>query len=118
MVTIDQIEQGVAKFIDNDFIPSMNRSEATGFVMSLAAGLLLRQFHTIAEKVMQQPIVKMTGLVSENGEVDIDAIREEMVKAMPEKGTSFPIEFKALHKTFDITLTPGDVDKIYGYITE
>lgn len=118
MVTIDQIEQGVAKFIDNDFIPSMNRSEATGFVMSLAAGLLIRQFRTIAEKVTQQPIVKMAGLVSENGEVDIDAIREEMVKAMPEKGTSFPIEIKALRKTFDITLTPGDVDKIYGYITE
>lgn len=114
MVTIDKVEQGLSKFVDTDFIPSLNRSEVQGAVIAFGLGLVIRRFRAISEHYLSGPSAQMLGVVDKSGNIDIDLLRDELKKAIPEGGTR--IEIPYIHK--QVVLTKDDIDKIYAYTVE
>lgn len=114
MVTIDKVEQGFSKFVDTDFIPSLNRSEVQGAVIAFGLGLATRRFRAISEHYISNPSAQMLGIVDKSGNIDIDLLRDELKKAIPEGGTR--IEIPYIHK--QIVLTKDDIDKLYAYTVE
>lgn len=114
MVTIDKVEQGFSKFVDTDFIPSLNRSEVQGAIIAFGLGLAIRRFRAISEHYISNPAVQMLGVVDKSGNIDIDLLRDELKKAIPEGGTR--VEIPYIHK--QIVLTKDDIDKLYAYTVE
>ena len=91
MVTIDKVEQGFSKFVDTDFVPSLNRSEVQGAIIAFGLGLAIRRFRAISEHYLSNPDVQMLGVVDKSGNIDIDLLRDELKKAIPEGGTRVEI---------------------------
>lgn len=91
MVTIDKVEQGFSKFVDTDFIPSLNRSEVQGAVIAFGLGLATRRFRAISEHYISNPSAQMLGIVDKSGNIDIDLLRDELKKAVTRPALATPL---------------------------
>lgn len=110
MVTVSQIQNGAAKYIDDEVLVSMPGWQR--WVFGAGAGIAINNFPQIVEKWKNEEIVKMLGVIDKEGNVDINKIYQG-VKRQAAKG---PISFD-IPGMGKMTLNESDVDKIYKYIT-
>ena len=105
MVTIQQVRQGMCRYIDTEFINKIGGLAKWG----VAIGGSL-----IVEKYTSDPsILKSIGCLSEDGMVDIDRLYDIVYNVAKERGKvtqNFPM-------IGDVSFTEEDVTKLYHYIT-
>lgn len=95
MYSVQQVEAGVLKYIDKDFLPAaMQAGEAVlvNFCRSKPAQLL--------------------GIATSDGQINIDALRNVCNTLVPESGLSFEV------LGVSIKFTRADIDAIYNAIKE
>lgn len=112
MVSIECIERGLARYLDTDVIPGlMQGNSAKGFALSVAASLLVKRGGNLLRTYAKAEILNQLGLVSADGAVDLDAIRDEAKAYMPQTGIEVPLPMG-----LSMRVKASDVDKLYEAI--
>lgn len=112
MVAMANVQQGLAKYIDNDFLPHL-----TGFSKIAAgaySGLALKNLGDLFNAYKNHPLIAVLHVVDDNGNVNIEAIYSELAKRMPE-GMKVPISIPFIGV---YSVDREDLEKIYRYIKE
>lgn len=109
MVTTNQIQNGLARYIDTEIVSKMTGWQR--WVFGAGSGLALSNLNNIMAKWQDNEVVKMLGVIGEDGSVDVPRIYQE-VKRQSVKG---PITFN-VPGMGSITLNDSDVDKLYNMI--
>lgn len=112
MVKMEQVQSGVAKFIDREIAPSLS-----GWDRVLVAGggtLLTAKLPELAAQYAQKPIFAAMGILdAESGAVDVEAV---YAAAKPYLNEPLPVKVPMM----GITLKIGkkELDTLYAYIRE
>lgn len=112
MVTIKQIEQGIAAYLDEELMPKLPTSGIEKVITGTALSLFIRRSGTILEGYKNNKTIQMLGVMDADGNVDIDLLAEELKKNFPENGMKVDIPIIG-----GMTFHKEDVDKLYEYIT-
>ena len=113
MVSIDKIERGFVNFVDRDMTPMLSNSTFKGVAFSVGAAILSKRIGGALNGLKDNDMLKSIGMVDEYGNIDIDIIREELVKRMSGDGVKLEIPMVG-----SLVLKRDDIDKLYRYIVE
>lgn len=113
MVSIDKIEKGVAAYMDSEIMPQLPNGGIEKVLAGTALSLVIRRSGTILEGYRNNQVVRMLGIMDEEGNVDVDVLAEELKKNITSDGVK--IEIPIIGK---MTFHKEDVDKLHEYITE
>ena len=112
MVTVDKIERGIAAYIDAELLPMMGMGTIGRVLAGAAGGILCKRMGSAISAMQGSRGATLLGLVDEQGRVDIDIIRDEIGKQMPESGLPVQLPFIGT-----ITMYRKDINNLYDYIT-
>lgn len=113
MVTITQVQNGVAKFVDAEVIPRLSVMEK--LVVGGGAGLVTAKLPEVLNKYADHKLVSTLGLYDqENGEIDLDAVYNA---AKPYIGAD-PVPVKIPFIGITLKFTEREFDTLYKYIKE
>lgn len=113
MVSIENVERGVARFIDEAFLPSFQKDGAKGFALGVAASLLVKRGGVILREYAKSPLLQQMGIITATGSVDIDALRDALTANMPQAGleVDLPLGMR-------IRVSTNDIETLYRMIRE
>lgn len=111
MVSIDNVERGLARYIEEDLLPNLPRDGAKGFAVGVAAALIIRRGGNILREYAGKKCMQTLGLISPDGAVDLDAVRDALKANMPETGVVFDLPLG-----LSIRARASDIDKLYHLI--
>lgn len=94
MVTVKQIENGLAKYLDEYFLPNLPDEGAKKIFIAAAATMFVRRIGNVVEQYKTSPALQMFGLV-EDDKIDIEAFTEELLRQMGNDG--FHLELLGLN---------------------
>lgn len=86
MVSIESVERGMARYIDEVFLPSFQRDGIKGFAVGVAASLLVKRGGNLLREYAKAPVLQQLGLVTPDGSVDLEAVREAVQANLPAGG--------------------------------
>lgn len=118
MVTLDKVERGIIRFVDQDILPHINAGWNLSFMgtsVTLPAAMKKAVFGTAGAMLAKKASAALSnmGMVAEDGSVDLDVFIREFLPRMPQEG--FLI---GLPGGDDMRLTSRDVDALHRYIIE
>lgn len=111
MKTIEQIQKGIAAYLDNELMPQLPANGIEKVLAGTALSLAIRKSGTIMEGLKENKSVKMLGIMDEEGSIDVDVLTEELKKNVPIDGVKIDIPMIG-----GVTFHKDDVDKIHEYI--
>lgn len=111
MVSIDKIEQGMANYLDSELMPQLQKNGIEKVIVGTVASLLIRKTGALIEGYKDNGLVKMLGVMDENGNVDVDTLVEEVKKNISKEGIKVNVPILG-----NITFHKDDIDKLYDYI--
>lgn len=114
MVTIDQIESGVVKFIDAEIAPKIPVNIPNGQLKKVV--FLAGAAYAVRKNIRQyagHPMVAQLGAVDEAGNVDLDGLLEAARSAVPETGMKATVPILG-----DLTFYAEDLERLAAYIKE
>lgn len=111
MVSTHQVIKGLTKYIDSDMLPKLTGSRY--WVMAVVSGMAVKSAERIMCELQKQPVVNALGLISDNGEVDIDQMYQILRRAAEKTPAEIEIPMVGKYK-----LEKNDVDLIYRLIKE
>lgn len=112
MISVNKMQTGLAKYIDNEFLPHIEEDGVKRMLVGAAAGIVIKRMSNIVDELKRNKVVKMLGIVDESGLVDIDILREELSKNMSDGGIRIDIPAVGT-----LTFNKDDIDKLYSYMT-
>lgn len=112
LVPMSDVINGITNYFRSDVLPNLPTDGIKGFGVGFAAALAVNRIERIIRQLAELPIVAMLGVVDDQEMVDVDAMREAALQAMPEEGLG--IQIGTQHK---ITFGADDVHKLYKLIT-
>jgi hypothetical protein len=113
MVSIDSVERGVARYIDNEVLPTIKTDGIKGFAIGTAASLLVKRGGNLLRGYTKNPMLQQMGLVTADGAVDLDALRDAVRDNIPAGGL-----LVELPMGISIRINTADVDSLYRSIRE
>lgn len=113
MVTIEQIEKGVAAYLDVELMPKLPNSGFEKVLAGTALSLIIRRSGNILDSYKDNKMVQLLGLMDSEGNVDVDILAEELKKNIPTEGMKVEVPIIG-----SMTFHKEDVSKLYEYITE
>lgn len=112
MVTIAKVEQGVAAYLDSELMPKLPSTGIEKVLAGTAMGLVIRRSGKILEGLKSNKTVQMLGIMDAEGNVDVDLLKEELKKNIPQDGVKVDVPVIGT-----LTFHKDDVDKLHEYIT-
>lgn len=112
MATINQIQTGLAKFIDEEIVPTMPGWQK--WVIGAGATIALGNLPAIIDRWKDNELVKMLGVIGKDNSIDIQKVYAG-VKKQAAKG---PVSIEMPGGMGKLTLTEADVDKAYSCIVQ
>lgn len=111
MATIAQVQTGLAKFMDEEIMASMQgwQKWVFGGGMTIAIDNLPKTF----ERLKENEMVKMLGVIDGSGNIDMAKI----YKGVKQQAAKGPVTINLPAGMGKLTLNEADVDKLYRYIT-
>lgn len=110
MASIQQIQQGAVRFVDNELVPAFAGAEK--ILVGGAAALLIANLENIVKQYAANPMVAMLG-VYKDGNIDVDAMYQAFA---PRFGAEkIPVKIPMVGT---IKIGKAEIDKIYQYIKE
>lgn len=129
MVSIQAVSKGLAKFVDVEILPKMDKGK--NWVLGAAVGLFARNMEKNITEVAKLPVVKFLNILDDKGNVDIDVLYEEFSKQAAKGPAVIPLPdlvsslvpnylqgIVGKNEKLNLTLTAQDVDTLYRYIQE
>lgn len=110
MASIQQIQKGAARFVDNEMVPAFAGAEK--ILVGGAAALMIANMENIVQQYAAHPMVAMLG-VYKDGDVNVDALYQAFA---PRIGTEkIPVK---LPMVGTLKVGKDEIDKLYQYIKE
>ena len=113
MVNVKKIEYGLAKWLDRELMPQLPQEGWRKVVTGAALSLMLKKSENLVGGMLENPFFKLLEIVDDKGDVDIDTVRTEIIKNVPDKG--FIIDLPLIGS---MTIKKNDIDNLYRYIME
>ena len=113
MVSIDSVERGLARYIDKEILPAIKTDGVKGFAVGAAASLLVKRGGNLLRWYVQNPMLQQMGLVTADGAVDLDALRDAARDNIPVGGL-----LVELPMGISLRINTADVDSLYKAIRE
>lgn len=113
MVTMKQIEQGVAVYLDTELMPQLPSTGLEKVLAGTAISLFIRRSGTILDGYKNNKTVQMLGIMDAEGNVDVDLLASELKKNIPDEGVKVEVPMIG-----SMTFHKEDVNKLQEYITE
>lgn len=116
MVSIEQIETGVAKYIDAELAPNIPTDTPNGPLKKLVAvsGAIYAVRNGLRNLAGNKTLSVM-GAVDEKGNLDVDGLAEVVKEHIPAKGLKVSVPFLP---DMALTFHAADVDTLHKYIME
>lgn len=111
MVSVNQVQSGLTRFMDAEIVSKMSGWQK--WVFGVGMGLTMNKTADIVEVLKGNPLIAMLGVITQDNQIDLDALYREF-KRQAAQGPA-TIEIPGIPA---ITLHEADVDKIYQYITQ
>lgn len=111
MVSTEQIKQGAARYLDEEFTAKLNGWRR--WAIGAGGAMALENLDTILAGLRENPVAKALGIFDEAGNVDLDRVYAHIRKEA-QKG---PVTFTA-PVLGPVTINERDVDKLYACITQ
>lgn len=109
MVSIDKLQNGIARYIDTELVPKMDGLNK--WVFSAVAAAYIADAPKLMERVKENTMLAPLNLIDAAGNVDIDKVYTHLKPAAAK--CPAPIAIPGIGT---ITLTETDVDALYNYI--
>lgn len=113
MVSIESVERGLARYIDKEIMPAIKTDGIKGFAIGAAASLLVKRGGNLLRTYAQTPMLQQMGLVTADGAVDLDALRDAARDNIPAGGL-----LVELPMGISLRINTADVDSLYKAIRE
>ena len=110
--TLQQVQAGIAAYIDREIIPQMTGWRQVAF--GTGAALILRRSEDIFAEIRQNKIAKATGVIRADGMIDIQLLRDQL-RSQVERVGAITIDVPAIGA---LKIGPDDIDRIYQMIME
>ncbi|WP_298730450.1 hypothetical protein [uncultured Subdoligranulum sp.] len=121
MATIEQVKNGISRYLDQELMPNLSDEKPILFAVGAFSALLLNNVDKAILKYGESPVVKMTGIIDDNQNIDVDALAEVAKQSM--KKYAFSLDdflvgkFSFLRGHVNtIDFTPEDIDTLKRYI--
>ena len=111
MVTLNQVQNGIVKYLDNEITPNINGWQK--WVFGALASTATLKATNIFNALKQNEFVKMFEIIDENDNIDIDTLYREFLKQAQKGAVTFAVPMIGA-----MTLNHTDVEKLYRYIIE
>jgi hypothetical protein len=111
MVSISSIEQGFANYLDTELMTKLPQNGFQKVIAGTVISLTIRKSGAIISSLKDNSFVKMLEVMDEDGNVDIDTLKDEFKKQMPDAGVKVDVPYIGV-----MTFKKNDVDKLYDYI--
>ena len=111
MVSIGQIEAGIAKYLDAELLPQLPKDGAKGFGVQFMAVLATKRIGTLVTSLTSHPVVAAMGVVDSQGGIDLHVLRDTALQSMPETGVAIDVPLAG-----KLTFYKADVQKLCEYI--
>lgn len=110
MVTMEQVKNGLIKYIDSDIMPHLTglRKIGMGVYVALAADRAVE----MAMQYREHPAVAVLGVIDSEGNVDIERMYQA-ISPMVQGGEKIPVDIPLIG---EIRMDKTDVEKLYRYI--
>lgn len=106
----EQVIQGLINYADNEV---MNKLPTSGkWVMGTAIGLAANNATEVIDTLSSNAIVKMLGIIDDNGMIDVDALIDAMRSSADRYG-NLTVEVPIVGK---LTFSSADVDSLRSYM--
>lgn len=111
MVTVDQIKQGAARYLDEEFTAKLTgwRKWAIG----AGGAMAIENLDGTLTALQENPVIKALGVFDADGNVDLDRVYAHL-RHEAQKG---PVTFTA-PVLGPVTINERDVEKLYACITQ
>lgn len=107
MISIQQAEQGITRFIDSEIMPKLSGWRKVG--MGAYIALITRNCSNLISAYKGHPAIAALNII-EGDYIDIDAVYNALLPQMQEQIT---LEIPVIGS---LTLGRADLDKLYSYI--
>lgn len=111
MYTIDQVERGLARYMDTELIPKLPHDGIKGFGIGVFATLLIKRGGVLLQNLEQNAMIRDMGVIKD-GTVDIDLLADACKQNIPAGGLTIPV----LGMTF--RMDANDIDTMHRCIME
>lgn len=115
MVSINQIEHGVSRWVDAELIPLLPSGGQYDNLkrMGVAAGAvyIIRKGKVALMSLQNSAFLNALGAIDANGDIDIDGIKEVVKEKIPDVGIKVSVPILN-----EITFYKKDVESMYSYI--
>lgn len=111
MVTLNQVQNGIARYIDSELLPNIDGWQK--WVFGALASTALAKTTNIFNSLKRSEFVKMLEVIDENDNIDIDTLYREFYKQAQKGAVTFDVPMVGA-----MTLNHTDVEKIYRFIKE
>lgn len=113
MVNLQQIQSGIASYLDNELMPMLPQTGIERVLLGTGLSLLIKKNFNKINDLKEQPLVKAMGIFDEEGNVDLDTLRDEVKANMTNDGIKVEVPMIG-----GLTFKKDDIDKLYTYITK
>lgn len=111
MASIEQVKNGAAKYLDEEFTNKMTGWQK--WVFGAGAAMYLENLGSTVERLKSNEIVKTLKIIDETGNINTERV-SKFLMLQAQKG---PITFD-MPIVGKVTLSASDVEKLYRYIEE
>ncbi len=111
MVSIPQIESGVARYLDSELISQLPEGQFSRLAAGTMISLAIKRSSRIIEKLKENTFVKMLDIFDGEGNVDLEVVKEAVLENMTDAGLKIDIPVVGT-----VTFKRDDVEKLYKCI--
>ena len=111
MVTLNQVQNGIVKYLDAEITPNIIGWQK--WVFGASVSIALSKITNIFNALKQNEFIKMLEILDENDNIDIDTLYREFYKQAQKGAITFTVPVVGA-----MTLNHTDVEKLYRYIIE
>lgn len=110
MITLQQAQIGLVRYIESDVMPHLDGMKKVG--LGIYAGLAGNNISTLISKYAHHPAVEVMGIIDDAGNIDLDAVYQAALPLFS-NGQRVPINIPLIGT---LTVDKTDLDKLYQYM--
>lgn len=112
LVTMNQVKNGLVKYIDNDVLPHLTGIKRIG--LGVYTALAANNVVALMEKYREHPAVSVLDVIDEQGNVDVDKLYQAL-SPMLSSGEKVSIDIPLIG---EMKVDRTDLEKLYNYVRE